>query len=352
LPERQGQTRAQAKLATAPSPDQPGLRKALAKLADVDITPFALADPNDPDTGESPYAGYFTIEELLGVMSDFLKVYKDYERLEARQEIEDPVTHEKRMVTHIQHELGNPIEALRIAPNMTVGYVLSRYRRGQLDLLRKYTANWEFVPLQGEPPFDGMDRNPMNNDIEGKVETIVRFDDGWRWFDLHRPCSNFHGHQTMGHCGNTVNKREGQTIYELDQPLTIGGKQFYRPHATFIFDREDGSMGEMKGRKNQKPTARLWKYIIQLLENRTEIVNLTGQGYVGHQNFMIKDLTPYYQDRLWQVRPDLWELSNPETLPGGTNDFEAYRATREQAGQGQGGQGPAIQGHVGPGEAA
>jgi hypothetical protein len=293
------------KAGSPPSPDQTGLQRQLQKLSDVDITAFQEADPNDPDVFEPPYSGYGVIDTILDVLGRYLEMAETYG----------------------EREPDNPIYKL-VFQRQTFGEIAHIFRQGQIMLLRKYTSNWEATP-NNRPPFD-------LKDSEGPLQTIITFPNGWRWFNLHRKCSNLHGQTTMGHCGNTAGSREGQTMYELDEPVQIAGKSLWRPQATFILDTRTGMMGEMKGRKNQKPSPRLWKYIVELLRQRTEIKGLEGMGYESQNNFFLKDLPDYYLDRLFADRPDIWQNSREDQLPP-----ERRRPGRPQ-GQRPPGQGPAA----------
>jgi len=303
----------QKKVGSPPAPDQSGLQRQLQKLADVDTTAFQEVDPEDPEAFEPPYSGYGVIDTILDVIGRYLELADTYGEREP-----DNIIHKT------------------IFLRQTFGEIASIFRRGQIMLLRKYMANWEATPYNRKP-FDF-------KDSEGPLQTLLTFPNGWRWFDLHRNCSVLHGQTTMGHCGNVAAKKEGQTIYELAEPFNIAGKTVWKPHATFIFDTNTRVLGEMKGRKNQKPSPRLWKYIFELLRQRKEIQGLAGEGYLPEHNFLLKDLPDYYLDILYRERPEIWQHSDPSQLPA----ERQHPAMRPQGGAEQG----PIQGQVGPGQPA
>lgn len=306
----------QKKTGSPPAPDQTGLQRQLQKLSDVDISPFMEADPDDPESFEPPYSGYGVIETINDVLGRYLELADTYG----------------------EREPDNPIHKLMFQ-RQTFGEIASAFRRGQMMLMRKYMANWEAEP-ESRKPYD-------LRDAEGPIQTLIKFPNGWRWFNLHRKCSTLHGQTTMGHCGNTASAKSSHTIYELAEPVQIAGKTVWKPHATFILDTSTGKLGEMKGRKNQKPSPRLWKYILELLRQRKEIIGLEGHGYESQNNFFLKDLPDSYLDALYQDRPEIWQNSDPDQLP-----TERQRQSKRPKGTLPPGQGPAIQGHLGPAQPA
>ena len=278
----------ESKTGVLPAPEQPGLQRQLFKLQDIDIWPFQANDPDDEEATEPPYSGFEVIDSINEHLGRYLKIYEDYGETEP----------------------DNPINRL-VFQQQPVGEVIAVFRRGQVMLMRKYYANWEAMP-ELKHPYD-------KKDSEGGLETILTFPNGWRWFDLHRNCSVLHGEKTMGHCGNTAAKGD-VTIYELAEPIRPGdpasGKpEVWKPHATFIFNPHNGTLGEMKGRKNQKPSPRLFKYIFELLMKRTEINGLQGSGYAEYNNFALRDLPRHYLQILKRDRPELWQNSAEGQLP-------------------------------------
>jgi hypothetical protein len=287
----------QKKAGAPPAPDQSGLQRQLQKLSDTDISPFQESDPDDPESLEPPYVGFATIDAINQSLGHYLELADTYG---------------EREPDNIIHRL--------IFQRQTPGEIVAMFRRGEIDLIRKYMANWE-AEVYNRKPFDLKDK-------EGPIETILQFPNGWRWFNLHRKCSTLHGEDTMGHCGNVAGPRESQTIYELAEPVTLGGKQVWKPHATFILDTANGLLGEMKGRKNQKPSPRLWKYIFELLLQRKEIKGLIGSGYAAENNFKLRDFTPHYIEFLRRERPEFWENSSADQLP----EHEPPRVIRGRVG--------------------
>jgi hypothetical protein len=89
----------------------------------------------------------------------------------------------------------------------------------------------------------------------------------------------------MGHCGNVPSEREGDRILSF---RTIEGEK-QKPHLTFILNQQ-GKLGEMKGRANEKPSAKYHPYIVDLLK-QDFIKGVEGGGYAPENNFAITDLS-------------------------------------------------------------
>jgi hypothetical protein len=268
------------KFHSPPAPEQPGLVRTLQKLADVDITPFQEFDPDDPSALESPYSGFTTIDAINTRMGHYIAVNEKYGQTDPQ----------------------NPINALRLE-RQSYGEITSLYRRTEIALRRKKFPGGITMTPTPEGPYDLKDK-------EGPVETVVQFPDGWRWFDLHRGYSAFRDDRTApsdiaitGHCANNAGKC-GFTTFELAEPL---GDDRWKHHAFFVLHK-NGLLGERKGRKNQKPSPKLEKYIFELLR-RVKIIKGLGSDRAGHNSstdFQLSDLTPAHQEILKQERPKLF----------------------------------------------
>lgn len=141
---------------------------------------------------------------------------------------------------------------------------------------------------------------------EGKIEPIVVFDDNFRWFNLKRYGSQEEG-KAMGHCGN-CGGRPDDTILSLRKLKKEAGKIWARPSLTFILHK-DGSLGEMKGRGNNKPKEIYHPYILSLLKAKVEgeylVKDIKGGGYLPENNFSLKDLPEKTLESLLRERPEL-----------------------------------------------
>lgn len=267
-----------------PAPEQPILVKQLQKLSDVDITPFQEFDADDPESLEAPYSGFSTIDAINERIGHYVSVD---EKLG-------------------QTEPLNAINALRLE-RQSFGEVISIFRRAEITLRHKrFPGAIEMTPTP-EGPYDLKDK-------EGPVQTIIKFPDGWRWFDLHRACSPMRDDRTApsdiaitGHCANVASKT-GYTAFELAEPLENNRWK----HQAFFIMHPGGWLGEMKGRKNQKPSPRLEKYIYELLRREKRIRGVGRKG--GHNpahDFALSDLTKTHADILRQERPELFGTDTP-----------------------------------------
>jgi len=99
-----------------PAKGQPELQHQLQELADVDITPFQEYDPDSPEAAlESPYSGFFTIDEINKHLGYFLKFAEAYSET-------DPDNDIARYVFKRQDKFGE---------------IVSIFRRSEIKLKRK-----------------------------------------------------------------------------------------------------------------------------------------------------------------------------------------------------------------------
>ena len=147
---------------------------------------------------------------------------------------------------------------------------------------------------------------------QGKDQTLVQFPNGWRWVWLDRGACKAEG-EAMGHCGNGSDPRDGTTILSLREPIKNGRQ---KPHLTFILSQYN-TLGEMKGRYNQRPSPDLHPYIVELLLTKADdgsyfIQGIDGGGYLPANNFAVSDLLADNKetgllDKLYDARPEIEE---------------------------------------------
>ena len=123
-------------------------------------------------------------------------------------------------------------------------------------------------------------------------KNILSFPDGYSWVDLEKSYCDKES-ESMGHCGNRGGPRS-DTILSLRDKQNI-------PHLTFILN--NGNLGEMKGRANEKPATKYHKYIIELLKLPI-IKNVKGGGYKPENNFCLTDLKQEELDELLRSKPN------------------------------------------------
>ncbi len=131
---------------------------------------------------------------------------------------------------------------------------------------------------------------------------VVEFPDGSAWFDLEKGGCPIEA-QAMGHCGNGVGNSD-ETVLSYRVPIKRGPNTFWSPHLTFILNTEDGKLGEMKGRGNNKPSSKYHPQIVALLRNDI-IKGIRGGGYLPENNFALADLSDDVVDQLLEEKPSL-----------------------------------------------
>lgn len=133
--------------------------------------------------------------------------------------------------------------------------------------------------------------------VPDTAKKMVDFGDGWAWWDLGKQHCREEG-DAMGHCGNMGSPKEGDSVLSLRKESVIGNKKFYEPHVTFI--RNGNTIGEMKGRANEKPNPKYHKKIVSLLNSGPFYPR--GGGYAPKNNFSLEDLSPELKETL---HPDI-----------------------------------------------
>lgn len=284
------------KFGAVPSPEQPILERQLAKLADVDITPFQEAEEDDPEHAEPPYTGFSTIDAINTRLGDYIEVAETFGAAD-------------------KDNLINRVMLTR----QSFGEVVSAYRRAEIAIRRRYAAVLNIWPSR---EYRRTEKHPEVTyvpapkadmcDAEGPISTVMEFPNGWRWFDLNRNCSYLRDemlskhpirkNMATGHCGNTAGKGDC-TVLTLEEPL---GDNRWNHHAFFVL-YHDGQLGERKGKFNQKPSPKLWKYIFELLKHDKRIKGLgRNRGYGGANDFQLEDLPKPWLAQLKKARPDMF----------------------------------------------
>lgn len=152
------------------------------------------------------------------------------------------------------------------------------------------------------------------------AELVIQFPDGFAWWNLNvESCRREGG--AMGHCGNTATPKSGDRILSLRKEIVRGENTYHVPFLTFILD-ENGLLGEMKGRGNEKPADRYHPYIVALLKQPI-IEGIKGGGHAPENNFAMKDLDPDQYEEVIRHNPDLEDLWDMFRRVGNTSEFRA-----------------------------
>lgn len=206
------------------------------------------------------------------------------------------------LMTNLQHYLSMPIDQIQ---NVIWG---KQSPQQLLSEFKKYEDDWKETSDQ---------RNLLSYNEGEEPTKIIQFPDGYAWFDLETHACREEG-KAMGHCGNTAAGQRGDTIFSLRRPAhTVDGRSFWYPMLTFIRD-DDGYLGEMKGRANDKPARKYHPYIVELLKSKY-ITGIKGGGYLPSHNFKMSDLDPDTQAELVELKPDLGELDDMYSREGMTS---------------------------------
>lgn len=144
--------------------------------------------------------------------------------------------------------------------------------------------------------------------IKGKLklqehdQIILDLGGGWCWVMLDRGYCRAEA-DAMGHCGN-AGARHGDRILSLRKfEEELNGERYYSVFLTFILN-EDGKLGEMKGRANEKPAERYHPAIIELLKLPI-IKGIRGGGYLPENNFSLDHLSEEQRTALLEEKPEL-----------------------------------------------
>jgi hypothetical protein len=109
--------------------------------------------------------------------------------------------------------------------------------------------------------------------------------------------------KAMGHCGNNQGGNRGERILSF---RTMVNEKRHKPHLTFIIG-QDGKLGEMKGRANEKPAQKYHKVIIDLILSDM-VSGLKGGGHDPANNFSMDDLDETQQEAVYSKKPSLAPL--------------------------------------------
>ena len=166
---------------------------------------------------------------------------------------------------------------------------------------------------------------PQEHAEEG-AEIVLQFPNGLAWWMLDRTYCQYEA-DAMGHCGN-AGGRKTDRILSLRKIEKRGQQKFYSPYATFIL-REDGKLGEMKGRFNNSPKhafeaghspSDFHDEIFALLK-LPMITGIIGGGYMPQENFKVSDLPPEQIEALGEIKPQMLPLKVQYKKTGMTPDL-------------------------------
>lgn len=163
----------------------------------------------------------------------------------------------------------------------------------------------------------------ITDELGDGIEIVHKFDDGFYWLDLKKEYCDLEG-KAMGHCGNSADHQDGDTVLSLRKLKKVKGQILSRPSLTFIL-RDGGLLGEMKGRENNKPHEKYHPHILTLLKIKKNgqflVQGIVGGGYLSESNFSLNDLSTEDLQRLYKIRPELRPLRDIYAEDGLTEDL-------------------------------
>lgn len=154
------------------------------------------------------------------------------------------------------------------------------------DLVEE-AQTWHERIAQGEDVGTGIE-------LQGDMEVIHKFDDGYYWVDVHDSSCQLEGN-SMGHCGRT----SADTLLSLRSPDN-------EPHVTVAWDYDDQVYRQMKGKGNRKPVEKYHPYIHWLFTNDGEY---QIKGYKHEQDssedFRVDDLPEDLKEEVLTKYPSI-----------------------------------------------
>jgi hypothetical protein len=142
------------------------------------------------------------------------------------------------------------------------------------------------------------------------TKKILDVGNGMAWYSLGKGSCSAEG-KAMGHCGNVPSEAPYHEVLSLRSAHKMGGKTYHEPHLTFINDKENNVLGEMKGRANEKPNPRYHEAISHLLAQGYVPM---GGGYAHENNFHIDDLSPEHRAHVLKNNPEAFAMSSDPEL--------------------------------------
>lgn len=215
--------------------------------------------------------------------------------------------HPKMTALKLSHYLSLPIPEIENV----------RFKDQKLaDMFNKFAEiEKKWISDDGNQYFD------VTDDLQsGDLKQFIEFSDGYAWFYFENESCNREA-EAMGHCGNRHTSNTNERIMSLRKVKKVGKRTFVRPSLTFIYDYKKKTLGEMKGRANEKPKAEYHDKIIALLLNKTYPIDaVIGGGYAPEKNFSLNDLTDSQLKHLLGSRPELETLDVAIRLNDGKID--------------------------------
>lgn len=206
----------------------------------------------------------------------------------------------KNLLKHDQQKFSKLATKLKHDTNISLGNVikqLEHYNGIEFSKIQSYDPNTSNDPLRDLEELENEYKDMLVTrdttvDLPERAEKLIDFGDGFAWYNLNKSSCAKEG-DAMGHCGNSGGSYN-ETIFSLRKKV---GDDLYKPFLTFIYNEDEKSLGEMKGRANEKPSKRYHKYIVELL--KLDIIEkVKGGGWLAANNFSFNDLDVEFIDEI------------------------------------------------------
>lgn len=155
-------------------------------------------------------------------------------------------------------------------------------------------------------------KEPEGNTI---IKKYPKNEDGieYYWVNTHTNFCNLESSR-MGHCGRTGWNNE---IVSLRSTKPYGqGHTISDSHVTIAYGK-DGIFYQVKGKKNQKPSEKYHKYIVDLIDTlaREDKFNGFGSEYGHEQDFGWDDMSESEVKRLYKINNNIFDSIAVNELP-------------------------------------
>jgi hypothetical protein len=185
---------------------------------------------------------------------------------------------------------------------------IKQYKNLTIEELYSKSYEWHQSLKIGGGQINYVEENPIILDFRDSDGV------GFYWVDLETNDSSEECNR-MGHCGRTASEN---TIYSLRETKKLNDKfTINKSHLTSSISDDGGILIQLKGPKNSKPKPEFHKYIIPLLELKSDgdfFIKNFGSEYQSSSDFKIKDLSEDEIRSLYNSRPDLFQNRNERKL--------------------------------------
>ena len=180
---------------------------------------------------------------------------------------------------------------------------ISRIKQDSLRELYQKSVTWHESLGAGKVKINYVENHPIILDFRNENG------EGFYWVNLQTRNSSEEC-QRMGHCGRSSRG----DLFSLRSYTKIPGSKdftFNKSHLTAALDIDNGTLFQLKGPSNSKPTDEFHKYITPLFSLKNEdgdfLINNFGSEYASDRDFKLSDLPNETLIEIYNKRPELFE---------------------------------------------